>query len=261
MQQNHEYVLEQSRTEKLIHLGFLCYNLYVDATMVFPEMCGVAEEIKRALDALMELKKSNPNNPLLQMQEAWLNDKLAEMGCICYNLYIDSKLINNKVLSLCDSITSINREIIEGEPTPAEDDGVNDLEAAVKTEEDPDRKEEMPDTEQKEEAEETASLEEMSFMALSPLVAEETETDSAPAESSKIPESDPMSCSAMSEPEMPELARPNPSQGEKPTTFSKMRVSCPFGMELIPAGYKRCGCGYRNRPEARFCGKCGAKLP
>lgn len=32
-------------------------------------------------------------------------------------------------------------------------------------------------------------------------------------------------------------------------------------LERIPDNYKACACGYCNRSCARFCGKCGAKLP
>lgn len=38
-------------------------------------------------------------------------------------------------------------------------------------------------------------------------------------------------------------------------------VSCPPGMEMIPPNYKQCFCGYKNRAEANYCGKCGSKLP
>lgn len=47
---------------------------------------------------------------------------------------------------------------------------------------------------------------------------------------------------------------------KKHGTQSKLKVTCPYGMEPIPVHFKQCICGYRNQSEARFCGKCGAKL-
>ncbi len=50
---------------------------------------------------------------------------------------------------------------------------------------------------------------------------------------------------------------PAPRDTEKETG---LKVNCPYGMEPIPVNFKLCGCGYRNRSEARYCAKCGAKL-
>lgn len=183
MYREHEYILEQARNDKIKTLGFLCYNLYVDGVMVFPEMNGIVNDIKRTLSYLLVLRQSNTDVNYLNVQETSLDEKLTELGCICYNLYVDSKLFNNKVLSLCDSISSINHEITNG------------LQATSHYE--------YP-----------SSYEE-----------------------------------------------PTPSVSkEKNTTHSKLKVECPYGMEPIPPDYKRCMCGYRNKSEAIFCGKCGAKL-
>ncbi len=184
MQQEYEYILEQSRNDKIKTLGFLCYNLYVDGVMTFPEMNEIVNDIKKTLNYLLVLRQNNINPEYLKMQETTLNEKLTELGCICYNLYVDSKLFNNKVLSLCDSISSINHEIVNGLKAPVQTD--NDL-------------------------------------------------------------------YNYQEPRRPKNEHKN-------TTQSKLQITCPYGMEQIPSDFKRCACGYRNRPEAKYCAKCGAKL-
>lgn len=183
MQHKHEYILEQSREDKIKNLGFLCYNLYVDGIMVFPEMIDMGEDIEHALKHLLYLRKNKVDANYVYMQETALNEKITELGCICYNLYVDSKLFNNKVLSLCNSISSINSEI------------ANSLDFSLKCEY-------------------------------------------------------PSSC------EEPK----SPTDKKRNVTQSKLKITCPYGMEPIPYDFKRCVCGYRNKSEARFCGKCGAKL-
>lgn len=180
MRQENEAVLEQSREDKIKALGFLCYNLYVDGVMTFPEMNGTVDDIKKRLDYILTLRQNNSDSEYVNTQETELNGKLTELGCTCYNLYIDSKLFNNEVLSLCDSISSINHEIKNG------------LSVSARYEYQPEKEKSVSEN--------------------------------------------------------------------KNTTQSKLKVSCPYGMEPIPTNFKKCICGYRNKPEARFCGKCGAKL-
>ena len=183
MNQDYGHILEQSRNDKIKTLGFLCYNLYVDGVMVFPEMNGIVEDIKKTLNYLLVLRQNNIASDYLHMQEASLNEYLTELGCICYNLYVDSKLFNNKVLSLCDSISSINHEITNGLQAPSHYEYPSSSEEAAE-----------------------------------------------------------------------------PVSEKRNVTRSRLKVTCPYGMEPIPADFKRCTCGYRNKPEARFCGRCGAKL-
>ena len=183
MYREHEYILEQSRNDKIKALGFLCYNLYVDGVMVFPEMNGIVDDIKITLNYLLMLRQETAETNYLHAQETSLNEKLNELGCICYNLYVDSKLFNSEVLSLCDTISSINHEITNG----------------------------LSDTSH---YEYPSSYEE-------------------PIQS---------------------------VSHKKNTTQSKLTVIYPYGMEPIPTDFKRCRCGYRNKHEAQYCGKCGAKL-
>lgn len=183
MQREHEYILERSRNDKIKTLGFLCYNLYVDGVMAFPEMNGIIDNIKRTLNYLLVLRQNDIDTDHLRIQETALNEELTELGCICYNLYVDRKLFNNNVLSLCDSISSINHEITNGLKASSQYEYPSSYEISEK-----------------------------------------------------------------------------PVSEKRNVTQSKLKVTCPYGMEPIPANFKRCRCGYRNKPEARFCGKCGAKL-
>ena len=112
--ENHEDILKQSRNDKIKALGFLCYNLYIDGVMTFPEMTGLVDDVKNAIGSLLLMRQNSIDAENLLLREKNLNDKLTEIGCICYNLYVDRRLINNSVLSLCDSISSINHEIASG---------------------------------------------------------------------------------------------------------------------------------------------------
>ncbi len=183
MQREHEDILEQSRNDKIKALGFLCYNLHVDGTMFFPEMNEMVDDIKKTLNYLLALRQSNSGAEYLQIQEKRLNEKLVELGCICYNLYVDNKLFNSEILSLCNSISSINREITDGLKVASQQENLSGFEESKRS-----------------------------------------------------------------------------VKENKNVTQSKLKITCPYGMEPIPANFKRCICGYRNKPEARFCGKCGAKL-
>lgn len=187
MKQEHEYILEKSRDDKIKALGFLCYNLYVDGVMVFPEMNDIVDSIQKLLNQLLVLRQGSGESGYIHMHEVYLDEKLTELGCICYNLYVDSKLFNHKILALCDSISSINHEITNGLKTSSAD------------------------------------------MLYSPSYRDSEE---------------------------PKVLR----QPDIDNRHKKFDVNCPYGMEPIPVDFKKCQCGYRNKPEARFCGKCGAKL-
>lgn len=175
MEQNAKGELEKARSDKIKSLGFLCYNLCVDEAMAFPEMNGAVAEIRKSLGRLMELRESNAGGEYVKLQEAALDERLTELGCICYNLYVDGKLFNSGVLALCDSISAINGEIA-----------------------------------------------------------------------------------------LPQRKRVRSEQrGDKSAsgvTSSKLKINCPYGMEPIPTRCKPCGCGYRNRFDAKYCARCGARL-
>ncbi len=176
-----EYTLEQSRNDKIKTLGFLCYNLCVDGVMNFSEMVVLVNAIKEELNYLLELRNHNATSDFQKLQEENLNEKLTELGCICYNLYVDNKLFNNNLMLLCDSISTINQELIDSLKTDNQSD-FNDVNS------------EKSDNEYRN------------------------------------------------------------------ATESRLKVTCPYGMEPIPVNFKQCICGYRNRSEAKYCGKCGAKL-
>ena len=201
MERNFKTALEQLRSDKIKSLGFLCYNLYVDGAMKFPEMGETADDIGKILNHMTDVRKSNPGADYLQKQEDVLTEKLTDLGCICYNLYIDRKLFNNKVLSLCDNIASISSEIANGLTIVRQDD--YEAESVME----PPIPEYRKETEYKKESEYKMAAEHESM------------------------------------------------------TESDLKAKYPYGMEPIPAGFKKCRCSYRNRHEAKFCAKCGAKLP
>ncbi len=182
--QETEKNLKIKRNDEIKALGFLCYNLYVDGVMTLPEMSESVDGIKRTLDYLLVLRQNNFSTDYMQMQEDTLNTRLTELGCICYNMYIDKRLFNSKVLSICDSISSINDEIKNGSKSSA-------------------------------------------------WSASESGADMK-AESTEI--------------------------NLKNTPQSELKEAYSYGMEQIPTDFKECTCGYRNRPEARYCAKCGTKL-
>lgn len=167
-----ELGLEQLRNDKIKALGFVGYNLYVDGALTFPEINGIAEEVKGILGKILALRGNFGDINEIRRQEEMLDTKLTELGCICYNLYIDKKLFNDNLLSLCDAISSINFDI------------------------------------------------------------------------NNVPE-------AMSQAENDE------EEDEQNDELYGIRSE---EMEPIPMHFKQCICGYRNKPEANFCGKCGTKL-
>jgi len=111
MDRDNEHILKNARTDKIVDLGFLCYNLYIDGTIKFPEMTELVKKLKKMMDYLVILRKNNSDDEFLKTQEDGINKMLTELGCVCYNLYNDKKLVNCDILNLCDSIASLNQEI------------------------------------------------------------------------------------------------------------------------------------------------------
>lgn len=124
MERDFRYYLEQTRSEKIKSLGFLCYNLHVDGVMSIPKANETVAQIREKLNELLVLRENNVGEELLKMQESDLNEKLIELGCICYNLYVDRRIYDSEVLILCDSISAINKEIANA-PLTAYSDGSN----------------------------------------------------------------------------------------------------------------------------------------
>lgn len=180
MQDDIRKSLETERVDVIKNLGYLCYNLHIDGAIAFPEMKMLVDEIKQCINSSRSSDNS-ANIVLLNAQQARLEEKISELGCICYNLYVDKKLLNEKILNLCIALSSINGRIVSG----------NGM--------------------------------------LTDNIRERVNSGNEPI-------------------------------SETNNVYDKFKVNCPYGMEPIPANYKRCVCGYRNRPEAVYCGRCGAKL-
>ncbi|MCH5185842.1 MAG: zinc ribbon domain-containing protein [Oscillospiraceae bacterium] len=195
MEQAYGYDLEQSRIEKIKTLGLLCYNLYIDGVIVFAGMNETVDSISNSLDYLLMLRQNNSNEVYLKTQESSLNEKLENLGLDCYNLYVDRKLLDNRILTLCASISELNLELNKeitytGSSAPYDDfdhphgyRGLYNYRNAVNSADEYDR-----------------------------------------------------------------------------TSHYKLKITCPSGMEPIPFDFKKCTCGYKNRSDAKYCARCGAKL-
>lgn len=88
--------------EELIkELGFLCYNTYVDGNVNNPKLIKGAESVRFALSFLA-------NSSIDSYAEEELNDKINDLGMLCYNLYVEGVLDDDIFIPLCESINSVN---------------------------------------------------------------------------------------------------------------------------------------------------------
>lgn len=164
MQQTAEYKLEQFRNDRLEQLGLLCYNYVIDGITSFPQLSLLARTIHDNFHLLTKWRRNKAvGEDAVRDMEIRISELLREMGCVCFNLYIDQKLYSSDVLALCSAISELNRELEHVRQTPM-------------------------------------------------------------------------------------------------NVSTPLSASYPYGMEPIPVNYRSCKCGYRNRPEARYCARCGAKL-
>ncbi len=176
-------VWEKARTEKLKDLGLLCYNLYVNKAFSSVEINRAAGNIKDQMTSLMLAQNAGRDETSIRRLEDGLNGMLTELGCFCYNSYVDGKPLHPGLLSVCRSFAASSIQSVNGK----NDNGANDSGA-------------------------------------------ETIDASDRAVSDQAEES--------------------------------FESSSSYEMEPIPVNFKLCpSCGYRNKNEAWFCGKCGAKLP
>ncbi|MBE7051378.1 MAG: hypothetical protein E7395_02245 [Ruminococcaceae bacterium] len=114
MENNKPDNLKTIRDGNLKTLGSLCYSLCEDGVMVFSEMTDIVTQIKKSLNFLSVLRgNDNISKDYLKLQETELDKMLTELGCICYNLYNDKKLVNRDVLILCDTIMNINGRMMD----------------------------------------------------------------------------------------------------------------------------------------------------
>lgn len=114
--------LEQLRDEKLNSLGLICYNQYIDGTMAFSEMNEPVAEIRWLLEQLMELRKDELNAAAIKYNEIQLKEKLTALGCICYNLYVDGRMMSSDIAFICNEVSGFSKELAEKDQTPAESD-------------------------------------------------------------------------------------------------------------------------------------------
>lgn len=182
MRHNQETTMPKLREDRVKELGIQCYNLYCDSEIWDTAICEKVSEISNCYKYLSYLRDSNLYYDCYSIEEKLIM-QIKDLGCMCYNSYVDHKLIHYKMLLFCDMIFAITQEI------------------------------------------------EKSNNSFSGYY---SSTDTANT-SILIKE-------------------------KKYTTHSKLKITYPEGMEPIPTDFKMCVCGYRNKPSARFCGRCGAKL-
>lgn len=225
--EEYKYSLEEVRKDKLKTLGVICYNLYIDRLVVLPETENTIISIKNILEKYLQVKRTKENLGLLNVYEAKIAEKLVKIGCICFNLYVDARLFDERLVSGCREIATINYKI-NCEANYKKVQASRNMQATGsnlkqhnlnKSQNIPNRKAETIDT-----------------------VDVNTYTNQNKSKRKK---------------KQTQTQTKNPT---KTQTQIEFQASVPYGMEPIPIDYKKCMCGYKNKSEARFCGKCGAKL-
>ena len=96
--------MELERQEKLFELGTEFFNRYHPEdcrNMLYKSCYG---EIITAKDKLTVARYYLGSYELSEMYDALLKEKLVELGCICYNFYLDSLLDNPLLCRKCEYI-------------------------------------------------------------------------------------------------------------------------------------------------------------
>lgn len=222
----YKYSLEEVRKDKLKALGIVCYNLYIDRLVVLSETENSIISTKNIFEKYMLVNRTKENLGLLNVYEAKIEEKLVNIGCICFNLYVDARLFDERLASGCREIASINYEI--------------NCEANYKKVQASRKVQSASDNLKQDNLSKSQNIPKRK--AETTCTAEDTHTS--------------------------QIQNQNKSKRKKIQTKNQTKIQTqndfnahiPYGMELIPAGFKKCICSYKNKPEARFCGKCGAKL-
>lgn len=211
--------LEEVRKDKLKVLGIVCYNLHIDRAVVLPETENTIISIKSILEKYLQIKRTKENIALLNIYEAKFDEKFVKIGCICFNLYVDARLFDERLVSVCREVATINYKI--------------NCEANYKKVQDS-----------------------RNMCAAGNNLKQHNLSESQGIPNCKTDTTGTANANTYTS------QNQNKSKRKKSQTKTQndFNVYVPYGMEPIPAGFKKCMCGYKNKPEARFCGKCGAKL-
>ena len=279
---DNKYFLDKKREDALKNLGFLGYNLYIDKRLTFGEMTAVVAEIKEAMARIQTFRQSEMHAAGLKAQEQLLDDKIMELGFMCYNFYIDKKIFNDEMLKVCEEIDGINNEI-------ANDSGAGEILPSIIPEEEP-----APAVEESEPLAGAAAMPEGEDSLCAPDLFPATEAAVEELNTPPVADYSTPPVADYSTPPVADYSTPPVADYSTPPVadystppvadystppvadYSADAQAAPAesienwgqvmgdesteGMEPIPEDFKRCMCGYKNKPYANFCGKCGARL-
>lgn len=101
--------LEKERMERLKELGYLCYNISLsDETM-----SDFGSTINGMRACAVNMMGNGAVGKDSENCDTILDKWAVELGCACFNEYIDKKLMSGGMAEICDSIASINLRITE----------------------------------------------------------------------------------------------------------------------------------------------------
>ncbi len=214
---------ENARQEKLIELGFICYNRYFNGTFRVAHFTNIFYEVRIIMDKLRVARYQMDSMFLAQSYEYQLREKILEFGCICYNLYIDDIVYDSAINGLCEYIRQINSNIIR---ISSPQSYFAPVSRAVQGGYLVDATDEVIDIS------DNTVIQSPSGNGISELKLESNDTGYGTFSSSEISHT---------------------------SSYKEFGASA-HGMEPVPPDYIRCRCGYRNRSYASFCARCGRQL-
>lgn len=157
-----------------------------------------------------------------------IEDAIQSIGFYTYNLFMDNKINIQEAGRLCMEISELSTKLLRPNMSYAENDNDVDRTMAMAADE------------------VNTSYQNKPFADTATMGMPFTNTRSANTAFSNASFTD----TADGAVQYPETSDGN----------NDLMINYPYGMEPIPTEYKRCGCGYRNKGYANFCGKCGAPL-
>lgn len=111
--------------EKLTELGYLCYNVAVDNKGFIPQARDNINLMKSCFDYILILRKNSLNSTLAQKYEMFLDDQAAELGRMCFNLYVDKKIYAVQIGQMCNLISDISKELYSDKSTVSVNDEID----------------------------------------------------------------------------------------------------------------------------------------
>jgi len=223
---------ESTRQEKLSELGFVCYNRYSDGVIRSPYFKDAYYNIRTAADKLLVARYQMRSPDLTYKYEERLRNELLELGCLCFSLYIDGKITDAHVSSVCENIKQLNLTIAslrDHGGTQGYDGNVLYKKGSIVSESDD-----------------------------SGLIVDNVSQDAVKVRGGGELRLEPALFGHISAYRSSHRGRVRSSR--RGSSAERLKVTLPYGMEPIPDEYIRCRCGYRNRSNAVFCAKCGKAL-